>query len=255
MIAVPPDPAQPASSSIDRKEVEHFDALADRWWDEKGPFRTLHQFNPVRIAYIRDAAARHFGRDVRAERPFAGLRLLDIGCGGGLLCEPLSRLGFDVVGVDAAPRNIEAARRHAHHMGLAIDYRQDAAEVLAQAGEGFDLILAMEVVEHVADPDSFLRDIAGMVRPGGMIIAATLNRTLKSFAFAIVGAEYMLRLLPRGTHDWRKFLSPHEVARPLRQAGLTIGQAVGIHYNPLTGVFRLTDNLDVNYILTADRPA
>lgn len=244
---------QPAPSSILDKEIAHFSALADRWWDEKGPFRTLHQFNPLRIRFIRDQAAQYFNRDIVTDGPFAGLDLLDIGCGGGLLCEPLTRLGFRVTGVDAAEKNIEAAKIHAARMGLGIEYQASTAEALAAQGRRFDVILAMEVVEHVADPDLFLRNCAGMLKPRGMMVVATLNRTLKSFAFAIVGAEYILGLLPRGTHDWRKFMSPSEVARPLRQSGLAVGPMAGIHYNPLTGAFRQTEDLSVNFMLAAHK--
>jgi 2-polyprenyl-6-hydroxyphenyl methylase/3-demethylubiquinone-9 3-methyltransferase len=203
-----------AAPTVDEAELARFAALAGEWWDPRGKMAPLHKFNPVRLGYIRDAACRRFGRDSKRLDALKGLRILDIGCGGGILSEPLARIGADVVGADPAATNIEAARLHAADGGLAIDYRATTAEALAEAGERFDIVLAMEVVEHVADVNLFVKLTGAMVKPGGMMIAATLNRTLKSFALAIVGAEYVLRWLPRGTHTWDKFVTPneHEIA-------------------------------------------
>ncbi len=224
-----------AKSSIDPAEVERFSRIAAEWWDPKGKFAPLHKFNPVRLAFIRDQALHRFGRDPKARRPFEGLRLLDIGCGGGLLCEPMSRLGFQVVGVDASERNIGTASAHAAEQGLAIDYRASTAEALVEAGEpAFDLILNMEVIEHVADPGEFLRSCAQLLAPGGLMIVATLNRTLKAFALAKVGAEYVLRWLPAGTHDWSKFLKPEELRGFLAQAPLTVDGPYGVVFDPLS---------------------
>lgn len=241
------------SVSIDPDEIEKFSAIADEWWDARGKFRPLHKFNPVRLGYIRDRLCDHFGLDRRAKKPLAGLRLLDIGCGGGLLCEPMVRLGADVVGVDAAERNVKTAATHARSMGLEIDYRCSTAEELAAAGESFDVVLNMEVVEHVANAQAFLADCAGMVRPGGVMIVATLNRTPKAYALAIVGAEYLLRWLPRGTHDWNKFVTPREVESALTGAGLTIGEVRGVSYNPLLDSWRTSRDTGVNYIVLATR--
>ena len=240
-------------SSIDAAEVERFARHAGDWWAPRGPMAALHKLNPVRVAYIRDKACERFGRDARKLDCLTGLRILDIGCGGGILSEPLARLGADVVGADPATENIEAARTHAGESGLAIDYRATTAEDLAVAGETFDVVLAMEVVEHVADVSSFVATCAGMVRPGGLLIAATLNRTLKSFALAIVGAEYVLRWLPRGTHDWAHFVTPRELRLALRSAGLKILDETGVVYHPLTATWRPSRDMDVNYIIAAER--
>lgn len=244
----------PAAPSIDPAEVERFSRMAEEWWDPAGKFRPLHKFNPTRIAYIRERVIGHFGRDPAALRPFEGLRLLDIGCGGGLLCEPMARLGATVVGADASDRNIRVARLHAEQSGLAIDYRNTSAEALAEAGELFDIVLNMEVVEHVADVDSFIGASGRMVRPGGMMVVATLNRTAKAFALAIVGAEYVLRWLPRGTHDWRKFVRPSELDRALRGAGLKTKELTGVSYNPVADRWSVSRDLDVNYMALAVRP-
>ncbi|HET6970202.1 MAG TPA: bifunctional 2-polyprenyl-6-hydroxyphenol methylase/3-demethylubiquinol 3-O-methyltransferase UbiG, partial [Phenylobacterium sp.] len=212
-----------ATSSIDPAEVERFSRIAAEWWDPKGKFAPLHKFNPVRLAFIRDQALYRFGRDGSQRRPFDGLRLLDIGCGGGLLSEPMTRLGFAVTGVDASERNIATASTHAAEQGLAIDYRASTAEALVEAGEpAFDVILNMEVIEHVADPGDYLRTCASLLKPGGLMIVATLNRTLKAFALAKVGADYVLRWLPAGTHDWRKFLKPDEVRDFLADEPVTV---------------------------------
>lgn len=240
-----------AGATVDAAEVDRFSRLAGEWWDPRGKMAVLHRFNPVRLAWIRDAACRQFGRNAARPPCLDGLRILDIGCGGGLLCEPLARLGADVVGADPSANNITAAKLHARGLGLTIDYRVTAAEPLAAAGERFDVVLAMEVVEHVADAGLFVRCCAGMVKPGGLMIAATLNRTLKSFALAIVGAEYLLGWLPRGTHRWDKFLTPHELAAAMSAAGLAIADETGVVYNPLNGEWRLSPDMDVNYMLTA----
>jgi|TARA_A100001037_G_scaffold14185_1_gene12948 2-polyprenyl-6-hydroxyphenyl methylase/3-demethylubiquinone-9 3-methyltransferase len=242
------------SASVDDSEVAKFAALAESWWDSEGPFRPLHKFNPVRIRFIRDRLAGHFNRDPLAPEPLAGLRLLDIGCGGGLLTEPLTRLGATVVGIDATEKNIRIAALHAEQGGLSIDYRHTTAEALDEAGERFDAVLNMEVVEHVADVDAFLTASGNLVGNGGLMIAATLNRTAKSFALAIVGAEYVLRWLPRGTHDWRRFVRPSELAAGLRHAGMTVTSLTGVVFNPLTGIWSLTErDLDVNYMAVAVR--
>lgn len=241
-----------SSSSVDPAEVERFARIADAWWDVDGKFAPLHRLNPVRIGFVRDRVAAHLGRDPLKPAPLGGLRLLDIGCGGGLVSEPMCRLGAAVTGVDAADRNVAVARHHADAAGLAIDYRVDTAERLRDAGETFNVVLALEVVEHVADPTLFLGCCAALVAPGGVMIVSTLNRTAKAFALGIVGAEYVLGWLPRGTHDWRKFLKPSEVARPLRAAGLSIEEVAGLVYSPITGRWRIAPHdLDVNYLMVA----
>jgi 2-polyprenyl-6-hydroxyphenyl methylase/3-demethylubiquinone-9 3-methyltransferase len=244
-----------APSTVDPAEVERFSALAAEWWNPRGKMAPLHKFNPVRLGYIRDIACRRFGRDPKRLDCLKGLRVLDIGCGGGLLSEPLARLGAEMVGADPAEANIEAARVHAATGGLAIDYRATTAEALAEAGERFDIVLAMEVVEHVADVNLFVALTGAMVKPGGVMIAATLNRTLKSFALAIVGAEYVLRWLPRGTHQWDKFVTPNELEIALERAGLRLIDETGVVYNPLADRWRLAADMDVNYMLTAERAA
>jgi 2-polyprenyl-6-hydroxyphenyl methylase / 3-demethylubiquinone-9 3-methyltransferase len=240
-------------STVDDAEVARFSALAGEWWDARGKMAPLHKLNPVRLAYIRDAACRRFGRDPKRLDCLAGLRMLDIGCGGGILSEPLARLGAAVVGADPAAANIEAARLHAAESGIAVEYRATTAEELAAAGERFDVVLAMEVVEHVADVNLFVKLAAGMVKPSGLMIAATLNRTLKSFALAIVGAEYILRWLPRGTHRWDKFVTPNELEIAFELGGLEVTDEAGVIYNPLADQWRLSDDTDVNYMMTAER--
>ncbi|GAB4394236.1 MAG: bifunctional 2-polyprenyl-6-hydroxyphenol methylase/3-demethylubiquinol 3-O-methyltransferase UbiG [Kiloniellaceae bacterium] len=242
------------SASIDAEEIAKFSAMAETWWDPDGKFRPLHRFNPVRLGFIRDRLCAHFGRDPLKDNPLKGLKLLDVGCGGGLLSEPLARLGAEVTGLDAAEKNIRIAALHAEESGLEIDYRHGSVEALADSGAAFDAVLNMEVVEHVADVGSFLSASAAVVRPGGLMILATLNRTPKAFLLAIVGAEYVLRWLPRGTHDWRRFLKPSELARALRPAGLEVTEMTGVAYNPLTDSWRLAPrDLDVNYMLVAQR--
>jgi 2-polyprenyl-6-hydroxyphenyl methylase/3-demethylubiquinone-9 3-methyltransferase len=243
-----------ARSSIDPDEVARFSAMAAEWWDPTGKFKPLHLFNPVRLAFIRDEAARRFGRDITQRRPFEGLRLLDIGCGGGLLCEPMARLGFQVTGVDASARNIGVARLHAEDQGLQIDYRANTAEALLASGEPpFDLVLNMEVIEHVADPGAFLRDCVTLTAPGGFMIVATLNRTPKAMALAVVGAEYILRWLPRGTHDWRKFIKPHEIQEFLAGEPVSIAGPFGVSYDPFTRKWSPSRDVDVNYLMTVER--
>lgn len=242
-------------SSIDAAEVERFSRLAAEWWDPKGKFAPLHKFNPVRLGFIRDRVLARFGRDPSARLPFEGLRLLDIGCGGGLLCEPMTRLGFVVTGVDASERNIGTARAHAEQAGLTIDYRASTAEALEAAGEApFDVILNMEVIEHVADPADYLRTCARLLAPGGLMIVATMNRTLKAFALAKVGAEYVLRWVPAGTHDWNKFLKPEEIRGFLDGQPLEIQGPFGVTFSPLTGKWSQSADADVNYMMTVTRP-
>ncbi len=249
------DPEQTEAGTIDQDEVARFSRLAGQWWDPRGPMAALHKFNPVRLAYIRDRAAAHFGRDPTRLDSLAGLRVLDIGCGGGILCEPLARLGASVVGADPSESNIAVARHHAAQSGLAIDYRNTAAETLAQAGEVFDIVLAMEVVEHVTDVGLFVELAAAMVKPGGLMFVATLNRTAKSFALAIVGAEYILRWLPRGTHQWDKFVTPNELEIAIEQSGLHISDETGVIYNLFADRWQLSTDMDVNYMVVAEKAA
>jgi len=243
------------SPTVDAAEVARFSALAATWWDPRGKMAPLHKLNPVRLGYIRDAACQQFGRNPKRIDCLTGLRILDIGCGGGILSEPLARLGAAMVGADPAATNIEVATRHAAESGLAIDYRATTAEALSAAGERFDVVLAMEVVEHVADVDLFVRRCADMVNPGGLMVAATLNRTVKSFTLAIVGAEYILRWLPVGTHQWDKFITPAELETMLEEAGLRVIGDSGVVYVPFADRWRLSDDTDVNYMLVADSPA
>jgi 2-polyprenyl-6-hydroxyphenyl methylase/3-demethylubiquinone-9 3-methyltransferase len=241
-------------SSIDAAEVNRFAALAAAWWDPHGSFAPLHRFNPARLAFIREQCLRRFGRDERARAPFAGLRLIDIGCGGGLLAEPMARLGFEVTGIDAAPENIAAAAAHAARAHLTIDYRATTAEaVLASDRAPFDVVLNMEVIEHVADPAAFLRDCARLLAPGGVMILATLNRTAKAFALAKIGAEHVLRWVPAGTHDWRRFLTPAEIRGFLHGEGLDIAGPFGIAYDPFSGRWWQSADADVNYMMTIAR--
>src|SRR5499426_4847781 len=246
---------KPRGSTVDAAEVERFAALATEWWDQRGKMAVLHRFNPVRLRFIKEAACRHFGRDSKRLDALAGLRLLDIGCGGGILSEPMARLGAAVVGADPAEPNVEAARVHAAREGLAIDYRSTTAEALADLGERFDVVLAMEVVEHVADLTLFVGRCAEMVKPGGLMVVATLNRTIKSFALAIVGAEYVLRWLPRGTHQWDKFVTPNELEIALERSGLTVTQDTGVIYNLLADRWQLSSDMDVNYMVAAEKAA
>jgi 2-polyprenyl-6-hydroxyphenyl methylase / 3-demethylubiquinone-9 3-methyltransferase len=244
-----------SATTIDDSEVARFSRLSLQWWDPHGPMAALHKFNPIRLAYIRDQAAAHFDRDPARLDSLAGLRMLDIGCGGGLLSEPFARLGASMVGADPSDSNIAIAQRHAAQSGLAIDYRCTSAEALAEAGERFDVVLAMEVVEHVADLGLFVDVISEMVKPGGLLFIATLNRTMKSFALAIVGAEYILRWLPRGTHQWDKFVTPNELEIATAQSGLQIGGETGVIYNLLADRWQLSTDMDVNYMVVAERAA
>ena len=241
------------ASSVDAAEVERFSRLAAGWWDARGPMAALHKLNPVRLGYIRDKAAARFDRDTKKLDCFKGLRMLDIGCGAGILSEPLARLGAQMVGADPAEENIAVATAHALDNGVAIDYRVATAEDLAAAKEHFDVVLAMEVVEHVTDVKDFVATCATMVKPGGLMIAATLNRTLKSFALAIVGAEYVLRWLPRGTHQWGKFVTPNELELAFECGGLQVTGERGVIYNPFSDRWQLSSDMDVNYMLVGER--
>ena len=238
-------------STVDPAEIEKFRRMAEEWWDPRGKFRPLHRFNPVRLGFLKERLCRHFAKDPKADRPLSGLRLLDIGAGGGLVAEPLTRLGAEVVGIDATARNVEVARIHAAEGGLAIDYRHAAAEDLAEAGESFDAVLALEIVEHVASLDAFVAASARMVRPGGLMVVTTLNRTMKAFALAIVGAEYVLGWLPRGTHDWKKFVRPSELEAAMRASGLSLTETAGVTFNPILDRWSLGSDLDVNYLAVA----
>lgn len=244
----------PHSGTVDPQEISRFEAMAAEWWDPHGKFRPLHKVNPVRLAHIRDTACAWFGRSAHDDRPLAGLTAVDIGCGGGLLAEPMARMGADVVGIDASEVNVRIAATHAAETGTAVDYRPITAEALAASGERFDIVLAMEVVEHVADVDLFLDACTRLMKPDGILFVATINRTAKSFALAIVGAEYILRWLPRGTHDWRKFLRPSEIAATLRPRGVDLRNVTGVIYNPLSDGFTTSDrDFDVNYMVWAAR--
>jgi 2-polyprenyl-6-hydroxyphenyl methylase/3-demethylubiquinone-9 3-methyltransferase len=245
-------PLGPATTA-DPTEIARFTALADGWWEPNGQFRTLHQLNPVRLAFIRNRVCRLMDRAPDAERPLAGLRVLDSGCGGGLLCEPVAFWGAEVVGIDATARLIEVARNHAARAGAPVTYRHALAEDLAAVNERFDLILNTEVVEHVADVERFLASCCQMLNPGGVMIVATLNRTLKSLLFAKIAGEFILRLLPRGTHDWRRFITPEELAEALARYGVSVEEQVGVGFNPFLSRFRITANLGVNYMVVARR--
>lgn len=244
-----------STGTIDPAEVSKFEAMAAEWWDPNGKFKPLHMLNPCRLDYITTQIAVEFDRDLRAPKPFEGLRLLDIGCGGGLLSEPMARLGATVVGADAAARNIPVARIHAEQSGLTIDYRHTAAEDLVAQGERFDVVLNMEVVEHVSDPLTFLTACHDLLKPGGLMICSTLNRNAKSFGMAIVGAEWVMRWLPKGTHDWSKFITPDELYDLLRRAGLEPVDRKGMVFNPLGWSWSLSArDLSVNYVTTSRRP-
>jgi 2-polyprenyl-6-hydroxyphenyl methylase/3-demethylubiquinone-9 3-methyltransferase len=257
MTATIPPEARPQAEiqdpSIDPAEVAKFSAMAVAWWDPAGKFAPLHKFNPVRLSFIRSETAAHYGRDSRAIRPFEGLSLLDIGCGGGLLSEPMARLGFAVTGADASEKNIGTARAHAAQSGLAIDYRATTAEALAVQGRQFDVVLNMEVVEHVADVPAYLAACTALVKPGGLAFVATLNKTLKSLALAKIGAEYVLNWLPHGTHDWNRFIAPAELKAMLEETGLTILKTRGVSFDPLRWDWRLSNDVDINYMLVCGR--
>lgn len=247
---------QAASSSIDAAEVAKFEAMAAEWWDPYGKFKPLHMLNPCRLDYIVAQIAAEYGRDLTSALPFKGLRILDIGCGGGLLAEPMARLGADVLGADAAARNIPVAQIHAEQAGLKIDYRHTTAEALAAAGEVFDAVLNMEVVEHVADPQTFLTDCQMLLKPGGLMVCSTINRNPKSFMLAIVGAEYVMRWLPKGTHDWKRFITPDELFELIGKAGLHAVDRKGFVFNPILWSWSLSDrDLSVNYVTTSLKSA
>ena len=247
---------QAAQTTIDPAEVAKFEAMAAEWWDPNGKFKPLHMLNPCRLDYITSQIAAEFDRDLTGEAPFAGLRILDIGCGGGLLSEPMARLGAEVVGADAAERNIPVAQVHAEQSGLTIDYRHTTAEAMAEAGEQFDAVLNMEVVEHVADPLAYLTACQTLLRPGGLHICSTINRNPKSFAMAIVGAEYVMRWLPKGTHEWNKFITPDELYSLIEKAGLTPVDRKGFVFNPITWQWSLSaKDLSVNYVTASVKPS
>jgi 2-polyprenyl-6-hydroxyphenyl methylase/3-demethylubiquinone-9 3-methyltransferase len=242
-----------AKTTIDQAEVDRFSAMAKEWWDPSGKFKPLHKFNPVRIAYIRDKVSEKFGRDPKSHRPLEGLRVLDIGCGGGLLSEPIARMGANVVGADASEKNIGIAKTHSEQSGVIVDYRAVTAEALAADDEKFDVVLNMEVVEHVSDVPFFIETCATLVKPGGLMFVATINRTMKAAALAIVGAEYVLRWLPRGTHQYEKLVRPAEIEQPLNAAGMTVIDRTGVFFNPLANQWNLSKDTDVNYMLLAER--
>ncbi|GGE13169.1 ubiquinone biosynthesis O-methyltransferase [Aureimonas endophytica] len=242
------------ATTIDQGEIDRFSRLAAEWWNPKGKFKPLHKFNPVRLAYIREQVGMNFGRDLTGLTPFEGLSFLDIGCGGGLISEPMARLGAEVVGADASATNIEVARLHASENGVSVDYRATTAEAIAAGGERFDVVLALEIVEHVADVDLFLSACAGMVKPGGLLLVATINRTLKAYGLAIFAAETILGWLPRGTHRYDKLVRPEEIRRPVEAAGLAVLEEVGVVYHPLADEWRRSRDIDVNYMSLARRP-
>jgi 2-polyprenyl-6-hydroxyphenyl methylase/3-demethylubiquinone-9 3-methyltransferase len=246
---------RPETATLDDAEVKRFAALAAEWWDPNGKFRPLHKLGPARLTFVRQEIVRHFPQATGGLRPFAGLTVLDIGCGGGLVSEPAARLGATVTGIDPAAENIEAARRHAESQGLTIHYRAALVEDLVAEGRTFDCVLCLEVIEHVPDVAAFLATCAKLVRPGGLMILSTINRTLKSYALAIVGAEYVLRWLPVGTHQWDRFVTPDELARHAEAAGLAMSAREGLVYNPLTDAWSLSQDLDVNYMASASPPA
>ncbi len=246
---------QAAQTTIDPAEVAKFEAMAAEWWDPNGKFKPLHMLNPCRLDYITAQIAAEFDRDLNADAPFSGLRILDIGCGGGLLSEPMARLGATVVGADAAERNIPVAQVHAEQSGLTIDYRNTTAEAIAAAGEQFDIVLNMEVVEHVADPLAYLTACQTLLKPGGLHICSTINRNAKSFAMAIVGAEYVIRWLPKGTHEWNKFITPDELFDLLEKAGLSPVDRKGFVFNPVSWQWSLSPkDLSVNYVTASVKP-
>ena len=240
------------AAAVDEGEVARFSALAEQWWDQEGSFRPLHEINPVRVRYVRDALAARIARKGSDDSPLAGLDVLDVGCGGGLLAEPLARLGASVTGIDPSARNIAAAADHARAMGLRIDYRHAGVEELAAEDRRFDAVVALEVVEHVPDLTAFAGACVSVARPDAVLILATLNRTAKAFALAIVGAEYVLGWLPRGTHRWRRFVRPSELSRALERSGARLSALDGVSYDPLGGEWRLSRDLSVNYLATAE---
>lgn len=246
---------QALENTVDPNEIAKFEAMAAEWWDPNGKFKPLHMLNPCRLDYITQQVAGEFGRDLTTKNPFEGLRILDIGCGGGLLCEPMARLGADIVGADAAERNIPVARVHAEQAGLNVDYRHTTAEAMAEAGEQFDVVLNMEVVEHVADPLSFLTACQRLLKPGGLHLCSTINRNPKSYVMAIIGAEHIMRWLPKGTHEWNKFITPDELFELMTQAGLNPVDRKGYVFNPIAWSWSISDrDLSVNYVTAALKP-
>ena len=247
---------QNQTRTVDPAELAKFEAMAAEWWDPNGKFRPLHLMNPCRLDYITKQIAAEFNRNLAEPMPFKGLRIIDIGCGGGLLSEPLTRLGADVLGADAAEKNIKVAKLHAEQEGLQIDYRAVTAEALADAGERFDVVVNMEVVEHVADPQDYLTECANLLKPGGLHICSTINRNTKSFAIAIIGAEYVMRWLPKGTHEWKKFISPDELFEFIEKAGMQPIDRKGFVFNPISWSWKISDrDLSVNYVTAATKPA
>ncbi len=254
-MATQADRARPDSSgTVDAREIESFSSVADRWWDEDGPFKPLHRLNPVRLAYLKRSVCDHFGRDASSGRPLSGLAIADVGCGGGLATEPLARLGAAMTGIDASDEAIAVARAHAETSGLAIDYRPLAVEALAASGDRFDALVALEIVEHVADRRAFIAACCRCVRPGGAILLSTLNRTARSFVLGVVGAEYLLRWIPRGAHTWSKFVKPSELARDLRAGGALVEDVTGLGFDPLSNRWFLGRGVSVNYMMRARLP-
>ena len=244
------------NTTVDPGEIAKFEAMAAEWWDVNGKFKPLHMLNPCRLDYITSQIAAEFGRDLKSREPFKGLRILDIGCGGGLLAEPMARLGADVVGADAAERNIPVAQVHAEQSGLDIDYRHTTAEAMAANGEQFDVVLNMEVVEHVADPLAYLTACQQLLKPGGLMVCSTINRNPKSYLMAIIGAEHIMRWLPKGTHEWSKFITPDELFELIKQAGLEPVDRTGFVFNPIAWSWSLSDrDLSVNYVTASVKPA
>ena len=254
MPATAPPVANSSTGTVDQSEVDRFSALAHEWWNPNGTFRPLHKFNPVRLAYIREKLCEHFDRDPKSSNALGGLRVLDIGCGGGLLSEPMARMGAIVVGADAGEINIEVAKIHANQSGVDVDYRATTAEALSASGEKFDVVLNMEVVEHVLDVDLFLTACASMVKPGGLMLVASINRTRKARALAIFMAENILRWLPRGTHTFEKLVKPEEVETSLNRNGMSVIHRLGIFYNPVADSWNRSKDMDVNYMMLAERP-
>ncbi|MFP4313252.1 MAG: bifunctional 2-polyprenyl-6-hydroxyphenol methylase/3-demethylubiquinol 3-O-methyltransferase UbiG [Alphaproteobacteria bacterium] len=240
------------SNTVDEKEIQAFSKDADHWWDPEGPFKPLHKLNPVRMGYIKDQICAHFGRDSAPLKSLEGLEIIDIGCGGGLVCEPLARMGATVTGADADAVAIEMAKDHAHNAGLDITYVNKPAENIQ---DQFDVVLALEIIEHVSDPQAFVENCARLCKPGGLIIFSTLNRTPKSYALGIVAAEYILRWVPQGTHSWKKFVKPSELARYARQACIKPQKTSGLIFNPLKNGFSISStDIDVNYFMVCTKP-
>jgi 2-polyprenyl-6-hydroxyphenyl methylase/3-demethylubiquinone-9 3-methyltransferase len=246
--------SKPSRSTIDQAEVDRFSAMAAEWWSPTGKFRPLHKFNPVRLTYIKEKICARFDRDIKAHNALEGLRVLDIGCGGGLLSEPIARMGASVIGADASKVNIEVAKIHAAQSGVEVDYRATTAEDLALTGEKFDVVLNMEVVEHVSDVDLFMSECCRMVKPGGLMFVATINRTMKAQALAIFMAENVLRWLPKGTHTYDKLVKPAELEDPINNAGMRVIDQTGVFYNPILDRWNFSRDMDVNYMILAERP-